>query len=139
MLRNAPSLDLSSKIDHVSWIDNELIRNLIFPNGEHIKNSKKNFKKSDFFWWGQVVRVNISFFGSWLIANDWTPIDYPVLATGAAARFKSAGAKPSGGAAWMYLKAAGSTIGLSSTLESLTMSRRPLVWSWPALFSATTE
>jgi len=41
MLHNAPSLDLSSiilywkkswKIDHVSWIDTELIWNLIFPN-----------------------------------------------------------------------------------------------------------
>ena len=40
MLHNAPSLDLSSiilfwkksrKIDHVSWIDTELIWNLIFP------------------------------------------------------------------------------------------------------------
>ena len=40
MLHNAPSLDLSSiilfwkksrKIDHESWIDTELIWNLIFP------------------------------------------------------------------------------------------------------------
>ena len=40
MLHNAPPLDLSSiilfwkksrKIDHVSWIDTELIWNLIFP------------------------------------------------------------------------------------------------------------
>ena len=40
MLQNAPSLDLSSiilfwkksrKIDHVNWIDTELIWNLIFP------------------------------------------------------------------------------------------------------------
>jgi len=40
MLHNAPSLDLSSivffwkksrKIDHVNWIDTELIWNLIFP------------------------------------------------------------------------------------------------------------
>ena len=49
MLHNAPSSDLSSiflfwkksiKINHVSWIDTELIWNLIFPklNSSPVKN-----------------------------------------------------------------------------------------------------
>ena len=49
MLHNAPSLDLSSiilfwkksrKIDHVSWIDTELIWNLIFPRFDYFNRVK---------------------------------------------------------------------------------------------------
>jgi len=50
MLHNAPSLDLASiilfwkksrEIDHVSWIDTELIWNLIFPLNQKFSNKKK--------------------------------------------------------------------------------------------------
>jgi hypothetical protein len=52
MLHNAPSLDLSSiilfwkksrKIDNISWIDTELIWNLIFS--EFLKNNYKKVLK----------------------------------------------------------------------------------------------
>ncbi len=73
MLHNAPSLDLSSiilfwkksrKIDHVSWIDTELIWNLIFPNWYmyryFIKSSGvMNFCRSNVPTWINEVRLNM--------------------------------------------------------------------------------